>query len=399
MSHALIQLVSEQTLPNLLPALVLRPARVVLCHSRRTAPRTRALCRALDLAGVSIELCEVSLSDNPEILETADAVRAAIEAAVAAGLDPVVNFTCGTKLMGVGAFAAAHKTKTPSLYVDSDRTRLVDGHTGPLPATLQTSEASLRLAADLLTVDLVATAHGIDSISAGRDPSPFLPLADHLLRHPAEERLLCSSLTSMGNPRRPAEVLRALSTPIAQLLPTTFALARDAGILTGHPDSPRLTRPASLGQLEAWAAGERYQPAEWAAAFSPLQENINILGGGWWELAVFAAAQASARFRDLRWSVAVCSAGQTFEKDLVALEGLNLAVISCKRGGEKSRLVAAIDELDSTARQLGGSHARRYLAVAQAIPRSVFASVQERARQTQTTLIGPAAGLSPGSFA
>jgi hypothetical protein len=152
-----------------------------------------------------------------------------------------------------------------------------------------------------------------------------------------------------------------------------------------------------LERLEAWDRGERYALPEWIAAVGPFQENINLLGGGWWELAVYEAAQRSGRFRDLRWSVVVRSADQTFEKDIIAIEGLNLAIFSCKRGGDKGRLVGALDELDSSARQLGGSHAKRYLAIAQPISKGSFASVQERARQTRTTLLGPASRL-PSSF-
>ena len=398
MPHALIQLVSEQTLPNILPALVLRPAKLILCPTRRTEPQAQAIRRALEKAGLVFDLRILPLTENPEIQETGAAIRQAIHESTAEGLTPVVNFTCGTKLMGLGAFVAALNTKSASLYVDSDQHRFIDGNTGPLTTLLSDSYAALRTAESALTLEIMALAHGIETLSSGRDPAPYLPLARHLLQNPTEEKNLGQALTAIGNPRRPAQLLQALSTPLSSLSPQTAKLGIEASLLCGSPDSPRLSRPESLQKLEAWAAGEPYLTPDWFAALAPFQETLNFLGGGWWELAVYEAAQRSGRFRELRWSVEVHSAGQTFEKDLIAIEGLNLAVFSCKRGGEKGRLVAAIDELDSNARQLGGSHARRYFAVAQPVPKAVFASVQERARQTRTTLLGPANRLSPDSF-
>jgi len=398
MPHALIQLVSEQTLPNILPALVLRPARIVLCPTRRTERQTQYIRRALELAGLNFELRILPLTENPEIQETGAAIRQAVEACVSADLTPVINFTCGTKLMGLGAFVAALNTKSASLYVDSDQHRFIDGNTGPLPTLLTDSHAALRTAESALTLEIMASAHGIETLSAGRDPTPFLPLASYLHHNPSEENQLNQALKTIGNPRKPEELLRALATPLTGLSPALATLAITAGLLVGPPDAPRLARPPALAKLEAWAAGEPFQTAEWFTALAPFQATLNFLGGGWWEVAVYDAALRSGHFRDLRWSVEVRSAGQTFEKDLIAIEGLNLAIFSCKRGGEKNRLVGALDELDSTARQLGGSHARRYFAIAQPVPRSVFASVQERAQQTRTTLLGPSSRLSPDSF-
>jgi len=317
---------------------------------------------------------------------------------VAEGLTPLVNFTCGTKLMGLGAFVAALNTHTASLYVDSDQHRFIDGNTGPLPAVLADNYGALRTAEQALTLEIITAAHGIEAISAGADPAPFLPLSLHLLAHPDDEYRLNANLSALGNPRRPTDVLETLKTPLANLTAATARLALDAGLLTGHPEAPLLARPKSLAKLEVWVAGERYTNADWFAALAPLQHTLNFLGGGWWELAVYDAARRSGRFRDLRWSVEVKSHDQTFEKDLLGIEGLNLAAFSCKRGGEKARLVGALDELDATARQLGGSHARRYLAVAQPVSKAVFATVQERARQTRTTLIGPSARLRPENF-
>jgi hypothetical protein len=270
---ALLQLVSEQTLPNILPALALEPAEIVLLHTPRTQRHANQIRGALQKAGLPLHTRLIALSGVPDIRETGAAVKQAA-AALPAHLTPVVNFTGGTKLMSIGAFVAAYTAQTPSLYVDTANLAFTDGGTGDLPLVLRDNHAAL----------------------------------------------------------------------------------------------------------------------------APLQTALNFFGGGWWELAVFDAAQRSGKFRDLRWSVTITVAGQTYEKDLIALHGLNLALFSCKRGGGKNRLVAALDELDANARQIGGTHARRYFCVAAAISKPQIAPLQERARQTGTQIIGPAQSLNPNSF-
>lgn len=402
---ALLQLVSEQTLPNILPALALEPAEIVLLHTPRTRRHADQIRAALQKAGLPLHTRLIALSGAPDIRETGAAVKQTA-AALPANLTPVVNFTGGTKLMSIGAFVAAYTAKIPSLYVDTANLAFTDGGTGDLPLALRDNHAALARAKSRLNLDIVAAAHGIQGISAGLDPAPLLPLALHLLRNPGEERTLNTALQKLpnANPRKPAEVAALLSSPLPQnlLSPTAAKLALDAGILDQISGKHHFARPASLEKLEKFLEDETAGAigfAAWQTALAPLQTALNFFGGGWWELAVFDAAQRSGEFRDLRWSVTITVAGQTYEKDLIALHGLNLALFSCKRGASgRDRLVAALDELDANARQIGGTHARRYFCVAAAISKQQIAPLQERARQTGTQIIGPAQSLNPNSF-
>jgi hypothetical protein len=122
--------------------------------------------------------------------------------------------------------------------------------------------------------------------------------------------------------------------------------------------------------------------------------------GGWWELAVLDAARASGRFHDIHWSPHVTRSDSytPIEEDLLAVEDLSLAVFSCKRGGERPRLLRAFEELDSSARHLGGAFARRYFAIAQPIAKHALVEIQARATATRTILIGPAQRLKSVSF-
>lgn len=394
----LIQLVSEQTLPNILPALALRPSRLILCHTTRTVAQTQWIRHALELAGLKFDLQLRSLGLTPDAQETGGAVRALIQECHSQNVEALINFTGGTKLMSLGAFVAALNEKVASCYIDSENMRFVDGGTAPLPFSLLDSYQAMSRAEASLNLDIVAAAHGIRQLRSGREPAAFLPLALHLLKNP-EEELAGHELLKKTNPKTPAEALTLLNAPVVGMSPDVVRLAAEAGLLTSRSGAWYFNRPSSLDRLEAWAAGEHLTSEQWFAALGPLQQAVAFFCGGWWEVAVLETARRSGAFRDLRWSVEIVMGNQTFEKDILALDGVNLAVFSCKRGGRDSaRCVAAIDELDANARQIGGSHARKFFCVAQAVPRKFFAAVQARASQTRTNLVGPYDRLTPDQF-
>src|SRR5438067_857322 len=106
-SLALIQLISEQTMQNLVPLLALKPAHVVHLSTPKTAARSAQIVEAARQANVIIELESIRLSEMPSIPETSRAVLRAIVAAREAHQIPVINFTGGTKLMSIGAYEAA----------------------------------------------------------------------------------------------------------------------------------------------------------------------------------------------------------------------------------------------------------------------------------------------------
>jgi len=130
-SLTLIQLISEQTMQNLLPVLRLKPARLVHLATPETVGRSNHIVEAARQAQVPVEATTHLLSRMPEMPETFGAVRAAIQHCRDQGQTPVVNFTGGTKLMSIGAFSAALNPnhRTLSLYVDTADEVFVDGRT------------------------------------------------------------------------------------------------------------------------------------------------------------------------------------------------------------------------------------------------------------------------------
>ncbi len=126
-----------------------------------------------------------------------------------------------------------------------------------------------------------------------------------------------------------------------------------------------------------------------------------FLGGGhWFEILVWDHLRRNPRFRDVLWSPReTIGDSAEVEEDILAVEGYNLACVSCKLGTTGAGLLSAISDLDARARHLGGSRAAKYLALG-ASPQNIV-DLLAHARPYGVRLIGdsrtflPAATRSP----
>lgn len=376
----LIQLISAQTMPNLLPMLRLRPAHLIHLATPKTVERAGHLLRAANAAGFHPCVETILLSAMPGIPE----VYQVVKNLVLRGQDgsgsralpaPVVNFTGGTKLMSIGAFAAASELRTPSLYVDTDERQFLNGHSGKGLDEVFAGDFSFTPLRDCLTVSTVAAANGRGRVTAGRDWQPLLPLALHLLHENVDEQATVDAaygpqgvLPNGGGGRKlaPSDWLALMDRPI-RLSDGVMRLAVTTGLIEPDGRLPQATRAELTALAEAQASKTFVQDFSQRlfAATEPLTSALAFLGGGWWEVAVMDAAQRCGRFTDLRWSVNVGQAGGVdVEEDIVGLDGVQVLYISCKRGGSltKNRLLPHLDELNARATSLGGSFTRRCLA-------------------------------------
>jgi hypothetical protein len=103
MPHALIQLISEQTLPNILAALALRPTGIVHVAStdQKCLPPIRNIERALALSSLKPANYHLSL---PSLNPTPDEVSAARTTLPGDWQPTFLNLTGGTKLMSPAAY-------------------------------------------------------------------------------------------------------------------------------------------------------------------------------------------------------------------------------------------------------------------------------------------------------
>jgi hypothetical protein len=301
-----------------------------------------------------------------------------------------VNFTGGTKLMSIGAFSAALNPnhKAISLYVDTEDEVFLDGRTADGLDGLLEGDFSFTPLRRMLTVNAIAVANGRQRVTGGRDWQPYLPLARHLFEFATEESATRQAVhgpqglcPNGREPRRPADWMALLDKPLA-LPPVVGDMAVGVGLVCARGSAFHLP-DGTRARLDELSRQERFALPDYIPAVKPLQFAIAFLSGGWWEVIVAEAASRSGQFRDLRWSVNIGERGGGFnpEEDIVAVDGVQIAYFSCKRGGAKERLVPSLDELHSRARSIGGHFTRRFLAVFQVPKGQNAANLQKRARE------------------
>lgn len=186
------------------------------------------------------------------------------------------------------------------------------------------------------------------------------------------------------------------------LLPANVAtLAIDSGLLR-HATGGAVALPDQTRKEIAHLASHRVPDynTRYFKAIAPLQQAIGFLSGGWWEIIVADAMDKSGLFRDLRWSVQVGDrSGPDLEEDIVAINGVELVYVSCKRGGPRSRLLPLLEEVRARAATLGGTFNRRFLAVRFPLRGKPAENLRTRARELGVRLVSGDQVYEPGVFA
>lgn len=364
--NTLIQLVSEQTMQNLLPAMALQPECVVHLCTPRMQSVSEALVRAYKAAGVITEVHSVPLGEMPGLQDTAAAVRGVFRDFES----PVVNFTGGTKLMSISAHATASVAKVPSLYVDTASGCFVDGGTAPGLSELLPG-ASLRLDSVMrrLSVSTIAIANGVERVTSGVPWSDLVPVARLLVADPRLEEI-CFRTASKWTENVPRDFGerrkwfgRVYSTPLSGVPEPIRDAAETGGLFeTRNGD----VFPA--GKYANWLFGLPADAKPWDVvhAMDEAAVPLQFLQGPWWEVAVADYFARLGNCRDVRWSVHAGSRGSDntdMEEDVLAVSGANLLYVSCKRGGQREKLSRFLEETESSARRLGGSFSRKVFAV------------------------------------
>lgn len=403
----LVQLISEQTIQNLLPILRLKPKKLIHLVTPKTAARSAVLKAAAKAAGLDPALESIQLSAMPGIPECFNAVTDALAKANAHG-QSAVNFTGGTKLMSIGAFAAAQTQKVPSLYVDTQDACFVDGATSPEMNALLSGDWSFTPIRSQLRVDVLGIANGVSRITGGKPWQSMLPLAEHLFHHIADEEATHAALHGPAGifpkgqePRTPKDWLPIFDKPIE--LPAPVArLAIEAALVRPGCSATEVFLPDASRAEMAYLASHHVPDfnSRYFAAVAPLQHAAAFLTGAWWEVIVSDAAQKSGLFRDLRWSANVGDRnGPDTEEDILGVDGVELLYINCKRGGAKARLLPLLEEIRARAATIGGSFNRRFLAVLQPPQGKVAANLQQQAAQLGIRIITGNNVYQPGIFA
>lgn len=367
MSATLIQIVSEETMPNLLAAMAIKPERIVHLCTPAMAGASAALERAYGQAEVKTSVVTCRLGEHPGMVELNDAVASLIREAD----DAVVNFTGGTKLMSIGAYAAATRAKVPSVYVDTAAGSFVDGLSGGGFKALFPYGVELARVSRQLTVNGITTANGVERVTGGKPWKEYAPLADFLLRNPAAEQKCHDAAADLlkKEPRSFQQAQAYYKNLYARRLAIPNAvgeLAVAAGLLEKRANG---FYPASkwFSKFQGFNLSRgNVPPSLLFGAAEEARWPFSFFNGNWWEIAVMRYLVQQGRYRDLRWSVDAGSrvaSSTDMEEDILGIDNVNLLYVSCKRGGDKAKLSRVLEDVNSSARRLGGKFAHKILAV------------------------------------
>ena len=119
-------LVSDQTLANIIPALMEKPALVVLVCSREMANRKldKRLCKLLDAEGIQVQIHgDAPDTDLKQITDFAYALIGKIEADHPQA-EVTLNVTGGTKLMAMGFADSFRGFAVRAIYTDTAHRRI-----------------------------------------------------------------------------------------------------------------------------------------------------------------------------------------------------------------------------------------------------------------------------------
>ena len=392
---ALIQLVSEQTMQNLLPVLRLHPTRLIHLATPKTKARSAWVAEAARRAGCPTELETITLSAMPTMWETRQATLTAIESAAQRGEKCILNFTGGTKLMSIGAFVAALRHKAASFYVDTQDSVFVDGQSAESLGGYFDGDLSFTPLLRSITLDVVAAANGCGRVTAGLDWLPWLPLAQHLFYDTDDEDRTQKEIQHTPQPRRPADWLAVIDREF-EVSSTVASLAIQSNGFVAGSSSCSIRLPSNaraelteLTRVDGGGIVPRFNDRLFAAV-APLQHALNFLSGAWWEVIIAEHLRKTGRFQDIRWSVQVGErGGPELEEDVIALDGVRVAYLSCKRSSQGGRLLPQLEQIKARAERLGGSFNQRFLCIRHTPQGRVRDNLQRRASELGIRLILP----------
>jgi len=360
---ALLHLVSEQTMQNLLPILALRPKTVVQVRSR--PDKFHQAADNLKNAVLAMSKTPLYRDLNPEFFDwpidedspSVERSKSKVGEALSLWPGAIVNLTGGTKQMSIGAYLAADYQREPMLYCDTAQRQFIPVGKRPL-SKLPPFE---QIAASL-TVEAVMAAHGTPPAKwkSKEASKPLLGLGrcawelhnkdrDALLEY--GKLILKHFRGDKANvPSAPSE----LQTLAAKPLPTPSSES-----VMGFLDAA-----TQAGLLLKDGRNNFFPAAEWRDR--NVQELANILNGSWMELFVLShLAQEPDKWSDLHWSVAPQERGKGSlgETDVVCLDAKSAAlqIISCKTKLQKR--LEVLEALTERRARMGGTYAKAALAV------------------------------------
>jgi Domain of unknown function (DUF1887). len=354
----LAQLIGEQTLPNLLGALALRPTHVIhiVSDPKRFSAPIRNFEKALALSGLKPDFQQLPLGcAHP----APDQIAAALDSLPPDRRPTTVNVTGGTKLMSLGAQTWARNAAVPAFYVDTAARAFVPTTAVPLPPLPALSDIVLQL-----DLPRILAAHGVPANQLqGRIPTTAEIDFGRAAAAAWEKNQECAGwIQALRH-----AWLDAKGIPLPQAWCTNVAAPDNAACALAEA-----AKAAGWARIDANGKFSPLVPVN-QAGDSRLRADfvkglLQNLEGGWFELHVARRMLESGHFHDLRWSVQ--SPGRRDlalgENDIVALDRRSLSpvFVSCKSSTAFDRPLEHIFSLRQRATHFGGTFAQAVLCIA-----------------------------------
>lgn len=343
MSLTLIQLISEQTMQNLVPLLALKPSHVIQIRSwpKKFANSAKQLQQAVAAMSNTLLYADLHPTFTDEVIREdspgVETTRQVMARVLAQHPGAVVNVTGGTKLMSLGALEAVRQTEAAlgasAVYCDTQARHFVWLHGQPAMALPEFDHL-----AATLTLEGVLAAHGVspDKLCSVKPTEAQLAFARgvHELRlQPGDaSELFACRLRNQLYPGNKVITKNSIDRVLAAGLPGPdndteheyLKLAAEAGLVCEREGKwfYRLTGNTLRAEDRVRAA---------------MDINKAMLGG-WFELHVYERMAASGRFTDLRTEVQSRDRSQQAigETDIMGidLQQLGLVCVSCKLSDE-----------------------------------------------------------------
>lgn len=352
---ALLQLLSDHAIGNLLPVMALRPTRLVLVRNGEKSTEAAAanlrsvlpvLAQDPAFKGYQPKVTELTLnSPTPDIGETRDLV--ARELATTPGL--MVNFTGGTKLMSIGAHIAASALGRPSFACDPEAMRWHDAHTGRHDRFPDLAALTKHFTPRLL---LAVQGRNLDDYRS--DPASEIlrtyGLKAFELRNQQWNAIdafakAVRAQFHIQNGRLPQEP-EELKTLLAKPLPAN-----------GDPVRALLSAATTAGLVKAGAQGPLLNATPEKRA---VERALHLLINGWIELAVLDCLQRNPRYQHPLWNLEPVKSSNNdhADPDIVCVDTRTgtLRVICCKVQLHRSP-ADHLEALAARVRKLGGASA------------------------------------------
>lgn len=396
MSKVLIQLIGEQTLPNLMPVLSIRPDRVVNIFTDATIEQHQQIkdwCRRFgkkyeihpefpDYAPIKLNLADIQNGIRGILLAEMDRCKEH------PGSRIILNMTGGTKLMSAIAMSFCmqmHKSlpdsnamkPVPIVYLNS-----VNREIEFVTCANQRDEVLVHHPSDFsLKVKDIIEASGKVVVSAHPEWKQVYPAAQRLQKLAREDVYFDFNEVKKDN------YVEASKSPLSSLLrsPSAKALERFRNLALAAEHDEDVCKGLSLcrivprdgdfyfsanlqKEVESLAMSNKGGKSKYEKiknACRALNGVTNFFVGGWWEVIVAHAYQTLYPNAEVLWSVETAEPNDRehpVETDIIASDGHSLCCISCKRGIHKS-VTQELEQHCTRTALLGGVIHKRIIAV------------------------------------